>query len=237
MTITDSTKGYETASRGSADDNSEEFSDVDGSDDEVNSLSETPLVYSGEAILMDWHDEARHALFGGNRKKNQGEATFSNIEFVPDPELIRRRAERDAKRDEGTNLDECLDEFSKEEILSEEDAWYCPRCKEHRQASKKFELWSSPDILIVHLKRFTQSFRSRSKLDTLVRFPLQNLDLSRYVSGPNDGKPLVYDLIGVDCHSGSMGGGHYYAYAKNFVTGDWCDFNGMPPAVDSLLFS
>ncbi|KAJ5585581.1 uncharacterized protein N7459_005381 [Penicillium hispanicum] len=212
----------------SSGDKSEDYSDTDGSDDEPN---EDPLIRSGEAILIDWHDEARHALFGGRRNSDQGAPTFDNIEFVPDPELVRRRAERDAKRDEGIDLDECLQEFSKEEILSQNDAWYCPRCKEHRQASKKFELWSSPDILVVHLKRFTQSFRFRSKLDTLVRFPLHDLDLTKYVSGPNDGKSLVYDLIGVDCHSGSMGGGHYYAFAKNFITGDWCDFNDTHAAV------
>ena len=181
--------------------------------------------------MLDWHDAARHKLFGGvnnKRKTDQGEPTWLNPEFIPDPELIQRRAQRDNRRAEGIALEECLNEFCKDEILSENDAWYCPRCKEHRQASKKFQLWSAPDILVIHLKRFQHSSLRglRSKLDTLIRFPLNDLDLSGHVEGPSDGKSLLYDLFAVDCHSGTMGGGHYFAYAKNWVTGDWCDFNG-----------
>ncbi|KAJ5280733.1 hypothetical protein N7478_006105 [Penicillium angulare] len=216
----------------SADENSETHSLSDRSETFGPGLQDEPLIRRGEAILIDWNDKGRHALFGGNNNKRdteQGSPTYSNPEFVSDPEIIRRRAERDAKREEGIALDECLNEFSKDEILSQNDAWYCPRCKEHRQASKKFQLWSAPDILVIHLKRFMQGGSIgrtfRSKLDTLVRFPLEDLDLSDHITGPSDGKPLKYDLIGVDCHSGTMSGGHYYAYAKNWVTGDWCDFN------------
>lgn len=32
---------------------------------------------------------------------------------------------------------------------------YCPSCKKHQQATKKFDLWSLPKILVVHLKRFS----------------------------------------------------------------------------------
>ena len=31
---------------------------------------------------------------------------------------------------------------------------YCPECKDFVQASKKFDLWKLPDILVIHLKRF-----------------------------------------------------------------------------------
>ena len=41
--------------------------------------------------------------------------------------------------------------------LSDEDAWSCPFCqKEQRGAIKKLGLWSCPDILVIHLKRFRQ---------------------------------------------------------------------------------
>ena len=32
---------------------------------------------------------------------------------------------------------------------------YCPDCKEFVQATKKFDLWRLPDILVIHLKRFS----------------------------------------------------------------------------------
>ena len=41
--------------------------------------------------------------------------------------------------------------------LSDEDAWSCPFCqKEQRGAIKKLGLWSCPDVLVIHLKRFRQ---------------------------------------------------------------------------------
>ena len=32
---------------------------------------------------------------------------------------------------------------------------YCPQCKDMKQATKKFDLWKLPEVLVVHLKRFT----------------------------------------------------------------------------------
>lgn len=55
---------------------------------------------------------------------------------------------------------------------------YCPNCKRHQQATKKFDLWSLPKILVVHLKRFSYSRYWRDKLDTVVEFPV------RWVPGP-----------------------------------------------------
>lgn len=50
---------------------------------------------------------------------------------------------------------------------------YCPNCKKHQQATKKFDLWSLPRILVVHLKRFSYSRYWRDKLDTVVEFPIR----------------------------------------------------------------
>lgn len=50
---------------------------------------------------------------------------------------------------------------------------YCPTCKKHQQATKKFDLWSLPRILVVHLKRFSYNRCWRDKLDTVVDFPIR----------------------------------------------------------------
>ena len=47
--------------------------------------------------------------------------------------------------------------FLQPEQLDAEDSWYCGRCKQHVQADKKLDLWSLPDVLVVHLKRFSYS--------------------------------------------------------------------------------
>lgn len=53
---------------------------------------------------------------------------------------------------------------------------YCPTCKKHQQATKKFDLWSLPGILVVHLKRFSYNRCWRDKLDTVVDFPIRCAD-------------------------------------------------------------
>ena len=62
-------------------------------------------------------------------------------------------------------------------------------------------------MLIVSLKRFSYTRYWRDKLDTLVDFPVKNLDMSPYIINPNHGK-AIYDLVAVSNHFGGMGGGH-----------------------------
>ena len=54
-----------------------------------------------------------------------------------------------------------------------DDSWYCPRCKEHRQATKKFDLWMLPEILVISLKRFSYNRYWRDKIDCHVNFPIE----------------------------------------------------------------
>uniref|UniRef100_A0A2K6MRQ4 Ubiquitin carboxyl-terminal hydrolase n=1 Tax=Rhinopithecus bieti TaxID=61621 RepID=A0A2K6MRQ4_RHIBE len=103
-------------------------------------------------------------------------------------------------------------------------ARYCPNCKEHQQATKKLDLWSLPPVLVVHLKRFSYSRYMRDKLDTLVDFPINDLDMSEFLINPNAG-PCRYNLIAVSNHYGGMGGGHYTAFAKNKDDGKWYYFD------------
>lgn len=121
-------------------------------------------------------------------------------------------------------LRECIELFTTMETLGEHDPWYCPTCKKHQQATKKFDLWSLPRILVVHLKRFSYNRCWRDKLDTVVDFPVRDLTMSEFVCDPKAG-PYVYDLIAVSNHYGGMGGGHYTAYGKNKLDGKWHYFD------------
>ena len=198
---------------------------------EVTPSDSSPVLHLGESILCDWNADAYDALFAGVEGDNEdeqmrGQATWENIETLEDPELEERRRVRSSRRKNGITLDDCLDEFGKPEILSENDAWYCPRCKEHRRASKTFELWKAPDILVVHLKRFSAQGRLRDKLDVHVDFPIEGLDLSTRLAAQDDGRSPIYDLFAVDNHYGGLGGGHYTAYAQNFMDQQWYEYNG-----------
>jgi len=136
------------------------------------------------------------------------------------------------------DLQQCFQMFTETDQLPETDAWYCNRCKEHREAFKKMEFWSMPPILVLQLKRFTYSEWSRDRLDIPVGFPLEGLDLSSYCIHEGAENTFIYDLSGVSIHMGGLGGGHYVAYARSSESGKWYNFNDnsvseVPPATVS----
>jgi ubiquitin carboxyl-terminal hydrolase 4/11/15 len=89
------------------------------------------------------------------------------------------------------------------------------------------EIFSAPDYLVVHLKRFshTRGLWGGRKVDELITFPVQGLDLSQHILKQTQGKPVIYDLYAVSNHFGSLDGGHYTAYCKNPVYGKWFNFD------------
>lgn len=99
-------------------------------------------------------------------------------------------------------LKDCLDQFAAGEQLDEHNAWYCSTCKKHVCALKLITLWNTPDILILHLKRFTfekcptvDGRLLRKKIEEKVDFPIDRLDLSPYILGPKDeDAPPIYKV-------------------------------------------
>lgn len=125
-------------------------------------------------------------------------------------------------------LQECIQLFTTVETLEEENPWYCPTCKKHQLATKKLDLWSLPEVLIIHLKRFSYTKYSREKLDTVVDFPLRNLDFSDCLlkkTETSSEPPSKYDLIAVSNHYGGLRDGHYTSYAMNKDNGQWYYFD------------
>ncbi|RQM21633.1 hypothetical protein B5M09_010946, partial [Aphanomyces astaci] len=92
-------------------------------------------------------------------------------------------------------------------------------------ATKTMQLYSLPEVLILSLKRF--EYRNevvRDKLDALVEFPLEGLDMAPFcLSTPSTG--LIYDLYATTNHVGSMGFGHYTAFAQDQQTRLWYHFD------------
>ncbi|KAL9189843.1 hypothetical protein ACHAXT_009518 [Thalassiosira profunda] len=131
-------------------------------------------------------------------------------------------------------LEDCLDQFELGEQLDERNAWYCSGCKKHVCALKRITLWNTPDILVLHLKRFTfekcpivDGKIIRRKIEDTVDFPIDRLDLSKYVAGPQDpDAPPVYKLFGVSEHTGTTANsGHYTATVRNSEDGNWYRYN------------
>lgn len=81
-------------------------------------------------------------------------------------------------------LEQCLEHYTKAETLSAEDAWRCPHCQQYLPVVKTLGLWSLPDILVVHFKRFRQHHEkgaNAAKLTTMVKFPLNAFDMSPHL--------------------------------------------------------
>ena len=200
------------------------------------------LLKEGDTFVCEFDVHIKGYLFS-DLPLSEGHLWKRSQQFTH-PEYMESRKCEAAKINRGITLQDCLEEFTMEEKLGEDDLWYCPRCKKHQQATKRFDLWKLPEILVVHLKRFSNSRMLRDKIDTFVDFPINGLDLEAMVGereiamrlrdqgfdvsslGLQDvEEPLVYDLYAVDEHLGGLGGGHYRAYALNHITKKWYHFD------------
>jgi hypothetical protein len=123
-------------------------------------------------------------------------------------------------------LKDCLDLYLAQERLTGENQWYCEKCCEHRDATKKTDLWILPPVLIVHLVRFkVNEFGQRgSKRDVALDYPLEKWDLSADVKSKGSEYP-VYDLYAVSNHVGGLSGGHYTAFSLNRFDEQWYEYN------------
>ncbi|XP_046533402.1 ubiquitin carboxyl-terminal hydrolase 43 isoform X1 [Equus quagga] len=185
-------------------------------------------------LAVEWDSGAKERLFGSLQE-----------ERVQDADSVWQQQQ--AHQQHSCTLDECFQFYTKEEQLAQDDAWRCPHCKALQQGMVKLSLWTLPDILIIHLKRFCQVGERRNKLSTLVEFPLSGLDMAPHVAQrstspkPEPGPwpswrqpaclptsyPLdfLYDLYAVCNHHGSLQGGHYTAYCRNSLDGQWYSYD------------
>ncbi|XP_046893796.1 ubiquitin carboxyl-terminal hydrolase 31 [Hypomesus transpacificus] len=185
-------------------------------------------------IVVEWDKETKDYLFGHTEE-----------EYIPDAESVYLHREQH-HQPQACTLAQCFQLYTKEEQLAPDDAWRCPHCKQLQQGRIKLSLWTLPDVLILHLKRFRQEADRRVKMQNMVRFPLLGMDMAPHMvkrsqsswSLPSHWSPwrrpyglgrnpddYLYDLYAVCNHHGNMQGGHYTAYCKNSIDGQWYCFD------------
>ncbi|XP_015264333.1 PREDICTED: ubiquitin carboxyl-terminal hydrolase 43-like, partial [Gekko japonicus] len=179
-------------------------------------------------LVVEWDVDSKERLFGNIQE-----------EVVEDAESVRLKQQLHQQQPSCT-LDECFQLYTKEEQLAPDDAWRCPHCQVLQQGTVKLSLWTLPDILIIHLKRFRQVGGQRHKLTTVVHFPLWGLDMAPHVDKRCRGSKwgpwkhtnpessqcnFLYDLYAVCNHHGSLQGGHYTAYCRNALDGHWYSYD------------
>lgn len=148
-------------------------------------------------------------------------------------------------------INDCFRLFNRPEKLSWQNEWYCSKCKAHKQAVKKIQVFKTPPILIITLKRF-KGHHSNQKQNTPVHYPIEGLNMRDFMINKQqnkvdikgvdqEGNPIdnpqfpspeeaadlvdgqLYDLFAVVLHSGALNGGHYTSLARN--KGTWYEFN------------
>jgi hypothetical protein len=189
-------------------------SEMNGITEQLNELS----LNEGSSTIIDLIKKGYKIVFEFKNTNYINEMKFKNIKTCMSIAVKEKTKQ--------LNLEDCLEHFRLTEKLEKNNEWYCSNCKKHQQAFKKLELFSTPPVLILHLKRFEYSQMGRyrtyaEKIGLTIDFPLNDLDMSNHIIGP-EGK-VVYELYAVSQHYGSTGGGHYTAICKNY--NKWYDFN------------
>ena len=136
---------------------------------------------------------------------------------LPPPPPPSKHSPLSAKLQKGATsctLEACLERFTAPEVLEEKIT--CERCRKPRRSKKVLSLQTWPPVLVLHVKRFSYADAGRAKLDTIVTFPTDGLDVSPFVSAERRGAPAVYDLFATTDHLGARGeAGHYVAHRKD----------------------
>ncbi|XP_033253290.1 ubiquitin carboxyl-terminal hydrolase 31 isoform X3 [Drosophila miranda] len=159
-------------------------------------------------LLLEWNSPEDHFL--ARQQETDDEA-------VVEHESVARLSASKAKDTAALTLEQCLEHYTKAETLSAEDAWRCPHCQQYLPVVKTLGLWSLPDILVVHFKRFRQHQSKgpqAAKLTTMVKFPLTAFDMSPHLAKGVHGSATISSLGILD------GGGRGSTLWKRARSGD-----------------
>ncbi len=77
----------------------------------------------------------------------------------PDPSTLNR-----------VTFDDCLDKFFELETLPDSELLHCDYCNKRTNVTKQTEIYSLPNVLVIHLKRFvfSERYMDFAKIDDIV---------------------------------------------------------------------
>jgi len=130
--------------------------------------SSAPVSTTASFYAIDWDPTALHLRY----------LAAAERAWIEDPSVVASRR----AATEPITLAKCLEAFTQEEELGEDEKYYCSACKSHQLAIKKLQIWRLPPILIIHLKRFQCVNNRWIKSHKIVDFPLTGLDPTSYLA-------------------------------------------------------
>ncbi|PFX29498.1 ubiquitin carboxyl-terminal hydrolase 1-like [Stylophora pistillata] len=124
------------------------------------------------------------------------------------------------KGQDGKSLSWALSQFARIEHLTGENKYFCDNCLTHTEAEISTCFDQLPNILIIHLKRFTANASlgflssSVSKITSNLETPME-LSVKEWCSKSCPLSNPTYHLFGIVMHSGMTScSGHYQAYVQ-----------------------
>ncbi|KAF7081005.1 hypothetical protein CFC21_084992 [Triticum aestivum] len=167
--------------------------------------SQSPSAYENSLV---------HRIFGGRLRSQVRCASCSHCSSKFDPFLDLSLEIANA-----ATLVKALQNFTEEEALDGGEKQYnCQSCKKKVVAKKRFTIDKAPDVLTIHLKRFSP-FNPGQKINKKVDFQ-STLNLKPFVSN-SEGMDFRYSLYGVLVHAGwNTQSGHYYCFVRT-SSGIW----------------
>lgn len=164
------------------------------------------------------YSEIWNIFYGVHVSQLENSETGEKMSMVPEPYFLINLPI--PENNKSPNLIDCFDLYVEGEVLDGDNCVIDEKSCKKVEARKNIMFWSFPDVLVIDIKRFNSMNR---KNQIMIDFPLENLNLSKYVIGYNKDS-YVYDLYGVCNHSGSVMGGHYTSFVKN-ANGKWYHYN------------
>ena len=141
------------------------------------------------------------------KKKN-----YSNMNSFPIDDIKSKSTENKI------DIYDCFELYTKKESIIGMD-WFCESCNSIQVAQKQLLIYRPPLYLILQFDRIQNNKKNNywnnyGIDDTLINFPINNLDLQEYVEGPDKNK-AIYNLYGVIYREVSVRNDYNYSVCKN----------------------
>lgn len=154
---------------------------------------------------------AVHRVFGGALQSSVvcTECRYASVTSEPFLDLSLEMANLNS-------VPAALAKFTAAETLRGDNRYRCGACNKLVVAMKRLCIRRAPNVLTLHVKRFTRTNKDMRFID----FPEQ-LDVGKYMYGKPPRLRALYRLSGVIVHIGlTRASGHYVAYVKA-MNGSW----------------
>ncbi|KAI4456321.1 ubiquitin carboxyl-terminal hydrolase [Holotrichia oblita] len=128
-------------------------------------------------LVLEWTQKSKSAIIA------------DEIDIVEEHSTVKVLRAQALQGGAPLTLEECLRHYTKAETLTMDDAWRCPQCQQYIPVIKTLDVWSLPDILVVHFKRFRQQTlrgRNSTKLTTMVDFPVYGFDMTPHLANKHN---------------------------------------------------